>query len=94
MKYFKNPDNNDVHAYEADGSQDEHILPNLVAISEAEALQLAEATKPPLTPERIRQIRQQMFQAEADPLFFKAQRGEASMAQWQDKVEEIRRRVI
>ena len=27
------------------------------------------------------------YAAEADPLFFKAQRGEATMQQWQDKVE-------
>lgn len=30
--------------------------------------------------------------AEADPLFFKAQRGEATMQEWQDKVAEIKAR--
>lgn len=32
------------------------------------------------------------YAAEADPLFFKAQRGEATMQQWQDKVAEIKAR--
>lgn len=32
------------------------------------------------------------FAAEADPLFFKVQRGEAELADWQAKVAEIRER--
>ena len=32
------------------------------------------------------------YTAEADPLFFKVQRGEATMQQWQDKVAEIKAR--
>ena len=32
------------------------------------------------------------YAAEADPLFFKAQRGEATMDEWQAKVDEIRNR--
>jgi len=36
--------------------------------------------------------RQQAYAAEADPLFFKAQRGEATMAEWQAKVAEIKAR--
>ena len=32
------------------------------------------------------------YTAEADPLFFKAQRGEATMEAWEAKVEEIRAR--
>jgi hypothetical protein len=32
------------------------------------------------------------YAAEADPLFFKAQRGEATMEEWQAKVAEIRER--
>ena len=32
------------------------------------------------------------YSAEADPLFFKAQRGEVSMDDWTAKVEEIRQR--
>ena len=36
--------------------------------------------------------RRAAYIAEADPLFFKAQRGEATMEQWQDKVAEIKAR--
>lgn len=32
------------------------------------------------------------YVAEADPLFFKAQRGEAAIEEWESKVEEIRER--
>lgn len=32
------------------------------------------------------------YAAEADPLFFAAQRGEATMEQWRAKVDEIRKR--
>lgn len=32
------------------------------------------------------------YAAEADPLFFKAQRGEATIAEWEAKVAEIRAR--
>jgi len=48
---------------------------------------LAEAPKM-----EARADRQRAYQAEADPLFFKAQRGEATMAEWNAKVEEIRNR--
>lgn len=43
MKYYKDPSNNEVYAYEADGSQDEYIKPELVAIDDAEAQQLIDA---------------------------------------------------
>lgn len=48
---------------------------------------LAEAPKM-----EIRSDRQRAYQSEADPLFFKAQRGEATMAEWSSKVDEIRAR--
>ena len=37
MKHYKDPNTNEVYAYEADGSQDEFIKEGLVAISDAEA---------------------------------------------------------
>lgn len=40
MKYFKD-DKNNVYAYEDDGSQDEFIKPELIPISEDEAMELA-----------------------------------------------------
>lgn len=37
-------------------------------------------------------LRAKAYRDEADPLFFKAQRGEATMEQWQAKVAEIKTR--
>jgi hypothetical protein len=38
----------------------------------------------------LKQQRAYAYTQEADPLFFKAQRGEADMAEWNAKIEEIR----
>jgi hypothetical protein len=40
----------------------------------------------------LKQQRAYAYTQEADPLFFKAQRGEATMTEWEAKVEEIRTR--
>ena len=46
-----------------------------------------------LEPIRIAEAnRKAAYQVEADPLFFKAQRGEATLEEWQAKVDEIRER--
>jgi hypothetical protein len=46
-----------------------------------------------LEPARIAtENRRASYIAEADPLFFKAQRGEATMEEWQAKVAEIKTR--
>jgi hypothetical protein len=46
-----------------------------------------------LEPARIAdRKRRAAYAAETDPLFFKAQRGEATMAEWQAKVAEIKAR--
>jgi hypothetical protein len=37
MKYYKDPNTNELYAYEADGSQDAYIKEGLVAISESDA---------------------------------------------------------
>ena len=42
--------------------------------------------------QNLKQQRAEAYQTEADPLFFKAQRGEATMNEWQSKVEEIKAR--
>jgi lysozyme family protein len=50
----------------------------------------------PPTPEEqaeaLRVLRQQAYQKEADPLFFKAQRGEIEPQEWLDKVADIKAR--
>lgn len=40
----------------------------------------------------VSQARSLAYQKESDPLFFKAQRGEATMEEWLAKVEEIKTR--
>jgi hypothetical protein len=42
--------------------------------------------------EQARESRKDAYRGEADPLFFKAQRGEATMDEWLAKVEEIKAR--
>jgi hypothetical protein len=64
-------------AFDADGTPVEYDR----ALVEAEAQRM-----------EARQARAAAYAAEADPLFFKAQRGEVSMDDWTAKVEEIRAR--
>lgn len=40
----------------------------------------------------IKQLREAAYKTEADPLFFKSQRGEATQAEWQAKIAEIKAR--
>lgn len=40
----------------------------------------------------IKAQRAAAYSVEADPLFFKAQRGAATMEEWQDKIKEIQER--
>lgn len=47
---------------------------------------------PPPTHAEQQAARLAAYRAEADPLFFKAQRGEATTAEWQAKIDEIRLR--
>jgi hypothetical protein len=42
--------------------------------------------------EEASQNRAAAYKAESDPLFFKAQRGEATMQEWQAKIAEIKAR--
>jgi len=56
---------------------------------------LAEYVEPDLTPQliaRANALRAAAYRDEADPLYFKAQRGEATMEEWLAKVEEIKAR--
>jgi len=48
----------------------------------------------PLTTEQITALRRQAYISEADPLFFKAQRGEATHEEWLAKVSEIKERYV
>ena len=45
-------------------------------------------------PKQIEMQRKFAYQDEADPLFFKAQRGEIPLSEWLAKVEEIKQRYV
>jgi hypothetical protein len=62
-----------------------------IAQAQAQAEQAAQA-EAQWKIDNAAQLRQQAYIAEADPLFFKAQRGEATMEEWQAKVAEIKTR--
>lgn len=44
----------------------------------------------PLTREQISLLRAEAYSVEADPLFFKSQRGEATVEEWLAKIDEIK----
>jgi hypothetical protein len=59
-------------------------------VTDASAEEIAERKEQQL--QGIKADRANAYQIEADPLFFKYQRGEGSEQDWLDKVEEIRQR--
>ena len=71
-------------AFDADGKpvQLDQAKVDAAAVIVAEEQSLAAAQR----------NRASAYTAEADPLFFKAQRGEATIEEWEAKVEEIRTR--
>jgi hypothetical protein len=71
-------------AFDAQGNQ--VTVDEAAVAAEIQRLQPIKAAE-----EAIRQ-RQQAYIAEADPLFFKAQRGEVTMEEWQAKVADIKAR--
>lgn len=91
MKHYKDADNN-VYAYESDGSQDAYILPGLTPINSEELASILAQKATPLTAEQIRFRKLRAYQEEADPIFFKWQRGDATQQEWLDKVAEINAR--
>ena len=60
------------------------------SVTDATPEEIAERTEQQL--EQIRAQRADAYREEADPLFFKYQRGEGSEQDWLDKVQEIRER--
>ena len=57
-----------------------------------QGIEIAEYVEPPVTQEQQSSYRQAAYTQEADPLFFKYQRGEAELSDWEAKVQEIRER--
>ena len=71
-------------AFDAQGNQ--------VTVDEAAVAAEIQRLQPIKAAEQVSRNRQQAYIAEADPLFFKAQRGEVTMEEWQAKVAEIKAR--
>jgi hypothetical protein len=65
---------------------------NQVPIDEVAVAAEIERLKPIKVAEVAEANRRAAYITEADPLFFKAQRGEATMEEWQAKVAEIKTR--
>lgn len=49
MKFYKDPQTNEIYAYEADGSQDAYIKSNLVSITETEADEIRQQQVTPVS---------------------------------------------
>ena len=71
-------------AFDAQGNQ--------VTVDEAAVADEIQRLQPIKAAEQAERNRKAAYITEADPLFFKAQRGEATMDEWQAKVAEIKAR--
>ena len=65
---------------------------NQVTVDEAAVAAEIERLQPIKAAEQAERNRKAAYISEADPLFFKAQRGEATMEEWQAKVTEVKAR--
>ena len=71
-------------AFDAQGNQ--------VTVDEAAVAAEIQRLQPIKAAEQAERNRKAAYISESDPLFFKAQRGEATMEEWQAKVAEIKAR--
>jgi len=67
------------------------LTPEEIAQAQAQAEQAAQA-EAQWKIDNASQLRQQAYIADADPQFFNAQRGEATLEEWQANVAEIQNR--
>jgi hypothetical protein len=65
---------------------------NSIEIDVEKVLEISPIVKKEKELENARYDRSLAYVREADPLFFKAQRGEATLEEWEAKIEEIRQR--
>jgi response regulator of citrate/malate metabolism len=87
MKHYKDSQNN-LFGYEVCD-----IVPaGLTEITMDEVRSIVATKQPALTAEEIAMMRRITYINEADPLFFKAQRGEVEQQAWLDKIAEIKAR--
>jgi hypothetical protein len=100
MKYYLSPDN-ELFAYELDGSQDHLIPENYTLLSNEEAEEHLKNVQKEIDDsfelsqsdlnKKIKELRINAYRDESDPLFFKAQRGEATLEEWKESIEKIKR---
>ena len=70
-----------------------NVVTGEVRVVELTAEEIAERSKPYVPSQREQESnRAAAYRTEADPLFFKAQRGEATTDEWTAKVAEIKAR--
>lgn len=87
MKHYKDSENN------LFGLEDNVTPPsNYVEITIEEAREIAAFKIPPPSREDIQRLRESAYRMESDPLFFKAQRGEATHQEWLDSIAAIQAR--
>ncbi len=93
MLHYKTLDGQ-VFAYDTQEERDAFGAPDLAAITDEEAAALTAPSPVPelIAPQPTAALRRAAYEAEADPLFFKSQRGEATTEQWLAKVQEIKAR--
>lgn len=53
MKHYKDPETNEIYAYNSDGSQDAFIKPKFIPVTDAEAIQIANQKTETLTNEKL-----------------------------------------
>ena len=73
-------------------AQTGEVVTRALTTEETAGRTAAEQAAPEVLLRNVKQSRAAAYAAEADPLFFQAQRGEATMDEWTAKVAEIRTR--
>lgn len=93
MKYFKN-ENDQVFAYESDGSQDSYIKPELISITEEEALELANPSRGATIPQQVtrRQGRLALLETQTDDTNYLVL-VEAAISSMSDPLEQMKAQV-
>ena len=87
MKLYKSPQG-EIYGYPDDGAHDYLIPKDFIKFTNVEIQEWEKN----IANEKANTNRHAAYLAESDSLFFKAQRGEGTMADWEAKVAEIKAR--
>ena len=69
-------------------------MPNKFSLADRMHKSILASQPFPPTPEQFSEMRRLAYSSEADPLFFKVQRGEATHEEWLAKIAEIKERYV